>query len=141
MQATIGEIKPKKKITFDKINRRTHLYLAMFLLPWFLVYGLSSVVFNHPMWFARGPYQWYVLMDREYTLPPVPDDMLRPIAEKILKDSGFSGQFAVLRNSEGNIQVNQNRFLDNTQLIYNPQTSRLVVRREVFRWISLIMRL
>ena len=32
-------------MTFGKINRRTHLYLGLFLLPWLAMYGVSS--FDH----------------------------------------------------------------------------------------------
>jgi hypothetical protein len=31
--------------------RRLHLYLGLSLSPWFLIYGVSSVVFNHPQYF------------------------------------------------------------------------------------------
>ena len=31
---------PGRKLTFDWLNRRVHLYLALALLPWFLVYGV-----------------------------------------------------------------------------------------------------
>jgi hypothetical protein len=38
-------------ITFDKINRRAHLYLGMFLMPWLLMYGVSSFIVIHHAWF------------------------------------------------------------------------------------------
>jgi hypothetical protein len=39
--------------TFDKINRRTHLYLGLFLMPWLLMYGVSSFIVIHQSWFGR----------------------------------------------------------------------------------------
>jgi hypothetical protein len=127
---------------FDKINRRTHLYAALFFLPWFFVYGVSSAVFSHPAWFNRGPMEWTLLSDREYHLdvPPAEAD-LRPAGLKILNDSGASGQFVVLRNPQGHIQVNQGRFLSVKQYIYDPQSKRLAVRTDQFRWSSLLTRL
>ena len=72
---------PREGLTFDRLNRRLHLYLALFFLPWFLVYGLSSAVFSHPAWFGQGQ-AWKALFDREYRLDPIPPDAdLRPIAE------------------------------------------------------------
>ena len=34
-------------MTFSHVNRRVHLYLALALLPWFFMYGISSVPFVH----------------------------------------------------------------------------------------------
>ena len=45
-------------MSFQLINRRVHLYLGMFLLPWVLMYALSSLVFSHlqaiSAWDGRG---------------------------------------------------------------------------------------
>ena len=38
-------------MTFPHFNRRLHLYLGLALLPWFLMYGLSSVPFAHSQYF------------------------------------------------------------------------------------------
>ena len=128
--------------TFDRFNRRTHLYAGMFFLPWFFVYGISSAVFSHSSWFNKGPMQWNTLFDREYKLGPVPPGAdLRALGERIVKDAGFEGQFVALRTPAGNIQVNQNRFLGNTQIIYNPKAERLSARRDVPKWTSLVVRL
>ena len=42
---------------FSKLVRRTHMYLALFLFPWILMYALSTVAMNHrAMFIARyGP--------------------------------------------------------------------------------------
>ena len=29
-------------ITFDRVNRRIHLYLGLILIPWVMMYGVSS---------------------------------------------------------------------------------------------------
>ena len=34
-------------MTFAQLNRRTHLYLGLALLPWFFMYGISSLPFAH----------------------------------------------------------------------------------------------
>ena len=33
-----------KKIAWSKLIRRTHMYLALFLKPWVMVYGLVTFV-------------------------------------------------------------------------------------------------
>ncbi|MEO8425771.1 MAG: hypothetical protein ABI651_01535 [Verrucomicrobiota bacterium] len=40
-------------ITFDRINRRTHLYLGLILIPWVMMYGISSFVISHHAWFPE----------------------------------------------------------------------------------------
>ena len=83
---------PGRKLTFDWLNRRTHLYLALLLLPWFLVYGVSSVSFSHPDWLGKSPPN-KVLFDREYHLDPIAADAdLKSIGDKIQKDAGSPWQ-------------------------------------------------
>ena len=40
-------------MTYNLFNRRLHLYLALALLPWFLMYALSSLVYSHDKRIAR----------------------------------------------------------------------------------------
>ena len=43
------------RIVFSKLLRRTHLYLALFLAPWVLMYASSTFVMNHATWFGQSP--------------------------------------------------------------------------------------
>ena len=38
---------------FSKIVRRTHMYLALFLVPWVLMYALSTSAMNHRHFFQE----------------------------------------------------------------------------------------
>ena len=40
-------------MTFSIIVRRTHMYLALFLFPWILMYALSTLAMNHRAVFSR----------------------------------------------------------------------------------------
>jgi hypothetical protein len=40
--------------SFDKINRRVHLYLGLLLAPWLLMYGVSSFIVIHETWFKMA---------------------------------------------------------------------------------------
>jgi len=70
--------------SFDQINRRTHLYLGLFLTPWLLMYGVSSVLISHHSWFRSAqPPAWQPVFEREYHRP-VPDQTdLRDVAQAI----------------------------------------------------------
>lgn len=43
-----------EKIAWSKLIRRTHMYLALSLTPWMVVYALSSFIFNHHALFSGG---------------------------------------------------------------------------------------
>jgi len=58
-------------MTLHQVNRRVHLYLALFLLPWFLMYGVSSIAFSHGPYFeeldkAKGIPLWTQRFERSY---------------------------------------------------------------------------
>ncbi len=44
-------------MTFNHLNRRTHLYLALALMPWLLIYALSALAIQHRTLFTdeKGP--------------------------------------------------------------------------------------
>ena len=115
-------------IGFDMINRRTHLYAGLFFLPWFLFYGLSSGVFNHPTWFDNSPLKMTPLFDRPYGIVP-PDGDVRAWVTKALQDNGLDGPFAVQSDADKTIHIFVNRFLSNTNLVYNPKTQRISAER------------
>src|SRR5207247_10782138 len=91
---------PKPPVTFDNVNRRKHLYAALFFMPWLLVYGVSALGFSHPAWFSKGP-QWNIMSQRNYIFGPIaPDADLRLIADRIQRDTGLKGDFGVYRSPE-----------------------------------------
>lgn len=133
--------RPDTLVSFDQINRRLHLYLALFFLPWFFVYGASSLVFSHGAWFNKGP-ATDVLFDREYQLEPVgPEADLHLLGDEIQHDSGLEGHFAVFRTPEGLIRMYGATFLRATQITYDPRRHRLSAEQTKFRISGLLTRL
>lgn len=68
-------------MSFNHFNRRLHLYLAMFLLPWVLMYGLSSLPFSHHDFFEElyrgdGVSTWTTRFERSYDQPGPPRSRL-----------------------------------------------------------------
>ena len=56
-------------MTFSHLNRRVHLYAGLALLPWFFMYGISSVPLAHNEFFqrrdaAKGLPQWTLRSER-----------------------------------------------------------------------------
>lgn len=125
-------------MTFDRINRRTHLYLALFLLPWVLMYGVSSLPFSHhdlfEQWFNDGAPQWTVILDREYHLPAPEDGDLREIGGQILKAAGMDGAYGAGRPQPDRINVYRFDFWSAERLTYLVKEGRLRVEKRRFRW-------
>ena len=122
-------------MTFDKINRRTHLYGALVLLPWFLMYGLSS----YPLAHHGAPPQWSVLADREYHLPPiVPGANLDELGARLMRENGLSGRFGAYLSPRGDLEVYRPRFLGPTRISYSPRTNRLRVEQQRFQFANFL---
>ena len=126
-------------MTFNHFNRRLHLYLAIGLLPWFLMYGVSAIPFTRNEFFRElyndGVPQWTIRFDRDYhrDIPDTGD--LRPIARQILKDVGLE--------IEAGLGVNRNRqrlniylftFWSSTRVTYRFDQHRLVAEDRRFRF-------
>jgi hypothetical protein len=119
------------------VNRRVHLYAALSLLPWFVVYGVSSIPFSHPQWgdnyYNDGVPLWKLRFERPYDVP-VPEGDLRPLGRQILKDTGINASFGVYRQSETQINVYAYTFLQSTQIKYFVDRKLLRVEDRRFRW-------
>jgi hypothetical protein len=129
-------------MTFSYVNRRTHLYLALALLPWFVMYGASSVPFAHGQFFERRDQQrgvplWTLRYERPLDVPlPASDPAsMRAFATALLDDAGIHGTtFGAYRQNPTQINVYSYSFWRSTQLLYF--TDRKIVRAEDrrFRW-------
>jgi hypothetical protein len=125
-------------VTFHHLNRRTHLYLALTLVPWFVMYGVSSAVFNHSAYFealdkAKNQPLWTKALERDYDVP-VPEGELRPLGERIMKDTGLSGAFGAYRQGPNQINVYVYTLLHSTQIKYFLDQKKLVVENRRFRF-------
>jgi hypothetical protein len=131
-------------MTFARLNRRLHLYLGLALLPWFFMYGISSVPFAHNQFFeardrAKALPMWTLRAERSIDLP-VPDDPkeLRRLGAALLAEAGTGDvtrtNFGVYRQSPTQINVYSYSFWKSTQLKYFVDQKRLTVEDRRFRW-------
>jgi hypothetical protein len=128
-------------MTYSHLNRRLHLYLGLALLPWFFMYGVSSVPFAHTPYFnqrdaAKGLPMWTLVSDRIVDVP-VPQEAsgLRGFGATLLREAGIEGtSFGTYRQSPTQINVYSYSFWTSTQLKYFVDTKRLTVEDRRFRW-------
>ncbi len=84
-----------------QVIRRLHLYLGMFLVPWMLAFGVSSLPLNHTTW--NRPVTWTVIEERAYQLDMPQEAGLRALGARLLNDAGLAGGFYVSRPNAGRI--------------------------------------
>lgn len=128
-------------MTFPHFNRRLHLYLGLALLPWFFMYGISSVPFAHNQFFekrdaAKGVPLWTLRSERTLDLA-VPEDpaALRRFGAALLEAAGIEGtSFGAYRQSPTQINVYSYSFWKSTQLKYFVDQKKLTVEDRRFRW-------
>jgi hypothetical protein len=129
-------------ITFDRLNRRAHLYLGLLLLPWVMMYGISSFIISHHAWFrSETEPLWKPLFERECH-HPVPDQGdLRAIAVGILRENDLEGAFYAQRPNAGELRINRNSFFHQTRLTYLIKEHKLRAERQELRWDQVVLRM
>jgi hypothetical protein len=128
-------------VTFTHFNRRLHLYMGLALLPWFFMYGISSIPFAHNQYFdrldaAKNLPLWTLRAERTIDLE-IPDDpaALRKLGASLLEEAGIEGtSFGAYRQSATQVNVYSYSFWKSTQLKYFSDQKRLTVEDRRFRW-------
>jgi hypothetical protein len=129
-------------ITFDRINRRTHLYLGLVLIPWVMMYGISSFIISHHAWFRSDKEPpWETLFEREYQHPVADQADVRAVAREILKENNLEGAFNAQRPNPGELRITRNTFFDLTRLTYSIMDQKLRAERQHVRWDQVILRM
>jgi len=127
------------KIPLNLVMRRTHLYLAMVLLPWFLMYGFTSLPFSHNSTFKKlfdpGGDPWTERFSKQYTVT-VPDDEsgLQRLGERIAREHGLTGAVGVYWEGKARLNMYVYTFWSSTTLTYHVGENRLVAKDRRFVW-------
>jgi len=132
-------------ITFDKFNRRAHLYLGLFLMPWLLMYGVSSFLVIHP-WLPTEEPARELLFERAYsrTVNIQGRDNgpeMRAAAQEIIKDCNLEGAFWVRKPNPDSLYIERFSFRDTISLTYSITDQRLTAERQTLRWPQVAVRL
>jgi hypothetical protein len=112
--------------------RRTHMYLALFLFPWMLMYALSTIVMNHRAWILESlgpPAGWVKERTFVYDGSFSDEDDAGTVARQILSTAGLDGSHTVSRRKDGAIVIARNDLLAPRRLTYSPSDRTVVVER------------
>lgn len=134
---------PKSDALFSRAIRRTHMYLALFLGPWMLMYALSTAAMNHRALFRspdEGPLPFEVERTLVYegTFPEGGDT--RAIARQLLVSLQLDGAHTATRRDDGTIVVTRHDLLQPRRLTYRPDNGSVVIERLQVRAAALLER-
>ena len=123
-------------IAFDKINRRAHLYLGLFLMPWLMMYGVSSFIVIHQSWFgANQALAKELLFEKTYSRPVNMQGAnnspeLRATAQEILKDCNLEGAFWADKPNADTLHIDRFSFRGSTSLTYSLKDQKLTAKHQ-----------
>ena len=124
-------------MTFQHANRRLHLYLALGLLPWFFIYGFSSIYFSHGRtireWFPTDQPDWSTRSEQTIDLAIPESGDLRDLGKEVLNGLDLSGPFHIGRRGFG-FQIYRVTFLHHIRITYRESEGSLNVEDKQFRW-------
>jgi hypothetical protein len=127
----------------SKTIRRTHLYLALFLGPWILMYSASTLVMNHRAWFRGDPApppQWKVISEDTYRGDFPPDAKREQMARQILDSLGMEGLHQTALR-DGRLIINRLQPVHPMRLTYSVADKKLTVERQVWESAAFLERM
>jgi len=128
------------------IIRRVHMYLGLFLVPWMVMYALSTLAMAHRPFVAsfyptKNP---KLTLEREldYSRTFTAGATAQERARQILQDLGLEGRHSVSRVKEGEpLVINRLHALFLRRITFDPKTNKLTVQREDFRGLTFLERM
>ena len=119
------------------VIRRIHLYLALFLTPWMLMYALSTVVMNHRSWFedyyGGHTVQWEDFSEEQFAVDFGDDPSRQEVADRILSHLGIEGAHNIRGRLDRRITITRDNPWDTRRITFTRADSLLKVERRVSR--------
>jgi len=130
----------------SKIIRRTHMYLALFLTPWILMYSLSSLVFNHigaiNAWYGGNLNQFEKVEEIEYKDAFAGDMSREDAAKQILLDINMDGAHFVPANANADrLVITRQSPYAVKRITYLRKEGKLIIEKQVANLPSMLLRM
>lgn len=112
--------------------RRIHMYLALFLAPWFLAFALSNIAMNHKLHIGAV---YEVAREEPYTRAFDSAADNRAVAEQVMEDLGMLGPYWINRrktNAERLTFVRDSP-LKQARITYFRTKQRVTIERQQFK--------
>jgi hypothetical protein len=132
-------------MTLNHFTRRLHVYLALTVFPWVLMYGVSAFVINHHEWFdkqlAGSQPKWTERLRRPYDRPVPADANLQSIGKQIADHLGLEGRHYAYKPGPKRLIVNVQGFWSNSRATYDLEKQEVVAEDERFQWNGFLIRM
>jgi hypothetical protein len=124
-------------ITPSKLIRRTHMYLALFVTPWMIIYALSGLAINHAptlrSLYGEKLSQFEKVGEQDYTGVFSDDAEPRLIGAQILEHLGLAGTFNIQGAAGADrLVINRNSTFATHRITYLRRENRLQIERQRF---------
>ncbi|MSU24288.1 MAG: hypothetical protein EXS32_10750 [Opitutus sp.] len=128
-------LQPRMNPTPSLLIRRTHMYLALFLSPWMVIYALSGLAINHQAtvrgWYGGKYPEFEKIEERPYTAAFSADATPRQIGEQVLADLGLAGSFNTPPNPPaGRLVFNRFSSFAAHRVTYFRAENRVVIEKQ-----------
>jgi hypothetical protein len=121
----------------SRVIRRTHMYLALFLTPWVLMYSLSTMTMNHresiKSYYDHSPAEWEIERRIPYDVTFSEDISRSMVAEQILQDLDLEGAHKVRGRLDRSISIERHIPGAVRRITYTVASKELKIERQVFR--------
>lgn len=129
-------------MSFSIVLRRIHMYFALFLTPWILMYALAVIGVNHRDFFMTSVppgSQFELEMERVYTAAFSSDAEPELIAGQILADLDLEGTNVVRHNKEqGSYTIIRSNPITPRRITYTPAEEKLVVEKRLLGTVGIL---
>jgi hypothetical protein len=129
----------------SRLVRRSHMYLALFLTPWLVVYALSTVVMNHRVWLRSllgPPAGFSKVRELSYTRELPPDATPKEKAALILGDLNMDGAHRQEISPDGaRLVITRLDPVAPSRITFTPATGDLLIERQSFEWPAFLERM
>ncbi len=110
--------------------RRIHMYLALFLAPWVLMYAVSTAVMNHRKWFGEpAPYRVVEEKKLEVVLP---EGSAKEQGALLLASLGMEGAYSAQKR-DGVLVVQRQRLAVPVRVSFDARSSVVKVEEQEFQ--------
>src|SRR5262245_53178081 len=114
------------------------MYLALFVIPWMLLYSLSSLAMNHVASFKRyyggQVVNWQKEQERNLAMQFSSDATTRFMAEQILRDLQLEGNYNVDASKDGKVlTILRIDPITPRRITYRRLEGRLLIEKQEFR--------
>jgi hypothetical protein len=129
----------------SKLIRRVHMYIALFLAPWIMMYAASTFVMNHRARFQSqppGPPPFEKEREQVFRGQIAPGAPPREIAAAVLKDIGMDGTHNVNASADKQrITILRNEPVAPRRITFSTSDNRIIIEKQVVKMPAFLERM